>query len=52
MPNIPRIPPLLRRLAPPLGRMVLTFLLSAAQLTQAYAPCALACVALAGPGRR
>ena len=50
MPNIPRIPPLLRRLAPTLGRMAATFLLSAAQLGQAYAPCALACVALAGPG--
>ena len=50
MPNIPCIPPLLRRLAPTLGRMAATFLLSAAQLGQAYAPCALACVALAGPG--
>ena len=45
----PRIPPKLRKLARHLCLPALTFALSAAQLSQSYAPCALAVVALAGP---
>lgn len=49
MQNFPRVSPRLRQLARPLGQMLLTFLLSAAQLSRTYAPFALAMVALAGP---
>ena len=47
--QFPRIPPKLRKLARHLCLPALTFALSAAQLSQSYAPCALALVALAGP---
>ena len=47
--QFPRIPPKLRKLAHHACLPALTFALSAAQLSQSYAPCALALVALAGP---
>ena len=47
--QFPRIPPKLRKLAHHACLPALTFALSAAQLSQSYAPCALAVVALAGP---
>ena len=47
--QFPRIPPKLRKLARHACLLALTFALSAAQLSQNYAPCALAVVALAGP---
>ena len=47
--QFPRIAPKLRKLARHACLPALTFALSAARLSQSYAPCALAVVALAGP---
>ena len=50
MPKFPLKLPQIRRIFRRSAPLVLTFLLSSAQLAHTYAPCALACVALAGPG--
>ena len=47
IPHIPRLPQP-KALVQPLGQMVLTFLLSAAQLSSAHVPFGLAMVAAAG----
>lgn len=49
MRKIPRLPPKLHLLFRPVCLLALTFALSAAQIGQTYAPCALAVTALAGP---
>lgn len=50
MPKFPLKLPQMRRIFRRSAPLALTFLLSSAQLAHTYAPCALACVALAGPG--